>query len=192
VFRFICPILALLVVCLLLGAQEIAGGGGGGLPLGGGTLTGDITLQQAGEPTITMNDTTNNVVGRIQVTDHWLDIGTLSNHPILWRTNDTIMMGMGVDANLAFGTTTGTTHTLTFNVSGTDPVLSGSNGVLNLSTGVLQVGGQRVSRTFRHATDCTAQESGTQDDFCIETDDSDLYVCGAAECNASGWVNLTP
>jgi hypothetical protein len=84
------------------------GGTGPFLPLAGGTLSGNLNMHNAGSPTLSIKDTTNNVDLKLYSQNSDSHIGTYSDHPLVFDTNSTETMRITSAGNVGIGTTSPT------------------------------------------------------------------------------------
>ena len=130
---------------------------------------------------------------------------TVANYMVCTSAAGTVKL---CNVNLTFGANDQASLAVTFDVTGSvDPVLTFSDGVTNVSAGVLQVGGVVVVDltsvqsptnktldgvdagagttranevkllTARHNTDCTSLTDGVAGELCYEEDANTLYMC---------------
>lgn len=81
---------------LLAGANNLY------LPLAGGTMSGNLAIEAASSPTITLQDTTNDVKLLMYAQDSNAGVGTFSSHPLTFYTDSTLSFTIDTNQNVEF------------------------------------------------------------------------------------------
>jgi hypothetical protein len=93
---------------LLAGANNLY------LPLAGGTMSGNLAIEAASSPKITLQDTTNNVKLLMYAQDSNAVVGTYSSHPLTFYTDSTLSFAVDTNQNAEF---VGDVNALRFNMN---------------------------------------------------------------------------
>ena len=85
------------------GLGELLGGANNlYLPLAGGTMSGNLAIESASSPKITLQDTTNDVKLLMYAQDSNAVIGTYSSHPLTFYTDSTLSFAVDTNQNAEF------------------------------------------------------------------------------------------
>jgi len=78
---------------------------------------GGIDIERAGGASVRLDDTTNTVTGELQVYSSGMNLATVTNHNILFSTNNSERMRIDSSGNVGIGVTPATTQTLTTQIT---------------------------------------------------------------------------